>query len=313
MIEHISNLINNLSLTFLAVSPTVFVFSVTLLGDAIGRSKQEEKAARENDKINIQKNIKEIEESLQKAKKDGDTTELTSRLAQLQNKQRETEKKIKDIKIKYTSIDFKNTVVYPGVAFLLSILISPFSASAYHIPFFSQVLLFLYGIIKIYRSLLLVQQISASKKTNEHYDQLKTALRTALEEYYRSTKEEVSIEFPNKAFPLNIATSTELPINFRAKLTKGSVLKNAYVWFFVADDLELVDPPETESWRQSADHNPPNIRTVKIGLGNLSVGPYIPQILKLKMPATPGKYLLRYAVKGEGYSGPSKDLTIIVL
>ena len=320
MIEQISNLINNLGLVFLAIAPTVFVFSVTLLGDAIEHSQQEEKAARENDKINIQKDIAETEKSLQKAKNDGDTTELNDKLKKLTKRRQETEKKIKDIKIKYNSIDFTNTVLYPCAAFILSAAISLFVGPlknaggllSYYLIVLSQLCLFSYGIGKIYRSLQLVQQISANKKASEHYDRLKEVFKLALEEYYQSTKEEVVVEFVDKAFPLNVATSMDLAMQFRVKLTKGSILKNASVWFYVSDGIELVDPPETSSWRQPSNYNPPNIRTVKVNLDNLSIGPYTPRTLKLKTPATAGKYLLRYAVRADGYSGTSKDLTLLV-
>lgn len=320
MIEQISNLINNLGLVFLAIAPTVFVFSVTLLGDAIERSQQEERAARENDKLNIQKNIAEVQESLDKAKKDGDTTELTGKLKKLMERQQKTERKIKDIKVKYNSIDFINTVVYPCVAFIFSSVIGSLGATIksasdllpYCLLVLSQLSLFSYGIGKIYRSLRLVQRISTNKKASEHYDRLKEVFKLALKEYHQSTKEEVFVEFVDKAFPLNVATSMDLVIPFRVKLTKGSILKNASILFFVSDGLELVDPPETSSWRQPSCYNLPNIRTVTVNLGNLSIGLYIRRTLKLKTPATAGKYLFRYAVRADGYSGPSEDLTLLV-
>ncbi|HDZ54474.1 hypothetical protein LCGC14_0103120 [marine sediment metagenome] len=319
MIDQLSNLIVNLDLVFLAISPMVFVFSVTLLGDAIGHAQQEEKAARDNDKITIQKDITEVETALEETKRKGYITDkLDENLTRLQSRRQQTEKKIRDIKIKYSAIDLRNTVVYPCFSFLLSILIDPlrnlsgnFDIS-YYLIFFSQTLLFLYGFIKIYKSLQLVQQTTTKKKSGEYFRHIKTAFKDALEEYYQSTKEEVSVEFKDIAFPLNIAPSTELNIFLRTELIKGSLLRNASVWFYVADGLELIDPPETSSWRQSADYNPPNIRTVKVDLGDLSIGQYIPRTLKLKMPTIPGKYLLRYVVKGDGYSGPSKDLTLLV-
>jgi len=319
MIEQLSTLIHDLSLVFLAISPTVFVFSVTLLGDAIERSQQEEKAARENDKKNIQDDITKVEKALQSAKKDGNTTTLTDELEDLKKKQTQTEKKINDIKIKYSSIDFSNTVLYPCAAFLLSLAARPLivffgdkNQFSSVLVIVSQLLLISYGIIKIYKSLRLVQEISANKKEGEHYDRLKETFKLALFEYYQSNKEDVLVEFIDKAFPLNVATSMELAINFRVKLTKGSVLQNACVWFYVSDGLELIDPPEKDSWRQRSDYTPPNIRTVKISLGTLSIGPWTPRILKLKTPATAGKYLLRYAVRADGYFGSMKDLTLLV-
>jgi hypothetical protein len=41
----LSDLLRTLATTFLVVSPAIFIFSVTLLGAAIERAQQEEKAA----------------------------------------------------------------------------------------------------------------------------------------------------------------------------------------------------------------------------------------------------------------------------
>ena len=122
--------------------------------------------------------------------------------------------------------------------------------------------------------------------------------------------EEVNVEFPDKAFPLNTTPSSELNLRLRVGLSKGSVLNNVYVWFFVSDGFELISPKESAAWKQPPDYDPPNIRTVKIKIGTLSVGTYTPSNLKLKTPATTGKYLLRYKVNADGYSGSAKDLWI---
>ena len=53
------NTINDLVIAFIVISPTVFIFAVTLLGNAIEQAAQEENAARENDKTSIQKEIEQ--------------------------------------------------------------------------------------------------------------------------------------------------------------------------------------------------------------------------------------------------------------
>lgn len=303
----------------MAISPMVFIFSVTLLGDAIERSRQEENTARENEKINIQNDIKNTEGALKKAKKDGNMTELTNQLDILKKRQGETEKKIGEIKIKYNRIDFKNTVFLPYIAFLTSLVLEPITfflwtrhATVSMVVFVLQIFLLAYGINKIYHSLGLVQNISKNKKESDHYDRLKEAFRLALFEDRQNTKEEASLEFTNISFPLNVAPQMELSIPFRVKLTKGSIIKNTSIWFHVADGIDLIDPPESKSWKQGPDYSPPNIRTVKIDLGDLNIGPFIPRTLKIKTPSISGKYLLRYAIRGEGYDGPRKDFYILV-
>ena len=302
----------------LAVSPAIFIFSVTLLGTAIEQSQSEERAARENAKTDVQKEIDDIDAALKKARKDGDTTNLATKLDELTNKRSGFEKEIVKLRKKYGRINLNNTVLYPCASFLLVILISPlmiYVAEDFRLEFLVLVVQFLlasFGLFKLYKSLDLVQVISASKKESDQFARLKDAIKTSLSEYYQSIKEETAVEFVDKAFPLNVTASMELEIRFRVTLTKGSALKNAFVWFYVADGFDLVDPSETSAWRQPANHSLPNIRTVQISLGTLSIGPATPRKIILKTPATPGKYLLRYAVRAEGYYGTSKDLTVLV-
>ncbi len=73
-------LLNETVLVLLVVPPTIFVLGVTLLGSAVERSKQEEKAARESESSLIKEEIQKIEEELNKAKKNGDTTNVYKKL-----------------------------------------------------------------------------------------------------------------------------------------------------------------------------------------------------------------------------------------
>lgn len=311
-------LLNSVSLTLFAIAPAIFIFRVTLLGTAIEKAQQEEKAARENDKANLQKEIDEIEKSLPKIRLDGDATALTEKLEELKGRQKNSDKKIKEIKIKYNRINLHNSVLYPCAALLLAVVVgsfvSPLSTQPLlaYILTLSQIVLVIYGILKICMGLLLVQEISANKKESETYTKIKETIKVALNEHEQGKKEEVNVEFIDKAFPLNTTLSSELNLRLRIKLTKGSVLNNVYVWFFVSDGFELLEPKESDAWKQAPDYDPPNIRTVKIKIGTLSVGPYAPGKLKLKTPANPGKYLLRYKVSADGYSSSAKDLWVHV-
>lgn len=315
----LANSLGSISMALLVIAPTIFIFSVTLLGTAIDKSQQEEKAARENDKENLKKEIDEIEASLKEARQNGDAQTLTTKLEGLKEKQTKLGKKIDKIKTKYSSIDLNNGVIYPCGAFFLAYLsgylVELFKNEKFFILLiliFSITLLILYGLIKIYKSLWLIQQISANKKESEIFSNLKQSIKLALQEHEQDKKGEVSIEFVEKAFPLNIPPLTELDINFRVKLSKGSILQNANIWFFVPDGFDLINPDEKSAWKQGPDYDPPNIRTVKIQLDNLSVGPYKSRTLKVRTPLNPGKYLLRYKVYADGFYGPLKDLSILV-
>lgn len=316
-ISYISNVLSNLSFALLAISPTIFIFSVTLLGAAIEQAQQEENAARENDKANLQKEIDQLEKSIPQARKDGNANSLTTRLDDLKKQQESTEQKIKDIKIKYHGIDLTNSVIRPCLAFIIAAAINPLSAFLLSqlltvVLIFLQIILILYGIYKIYRCLALVQEISVNKKESEGYSRLKETIKLAMHEYDQGKEDEVSVIFVDKAFPLNTTIDTELNVRFRIKLIKGNVLKNVYIWFFIADGFGLINPAEDQAWKQASDYDVPNIRTVKIHIGTLSKGPYTPGTLVIKTPSIPGKYLLRYKVYADGFSGSANDLSILI-
>lgn len=220
-VNYIANLLNNISLTLIAISPTIFVFSVTLLGDAIEKSQQEERVARENDKENLKKEIDEIEASLKQARKNGDTKSLTEKLETLKKKQIESESKVNEIKDKYSCIDLNNSVLYPCAAllvvffstYLVIIFINQLKYSL-AIVFFA-FLLIIYSLVKIYRSLALVQQISASKKESDTYSKIKETIKLALHEHEQNKNEETEVKFIDKSFPLSVTPSTELEIKFK--------------------------------------------------------------------------------------------------
>jgi DNA-binding protein H-NS len=319
MFNETFSIINNIGLVLLAVSPTVFIFSVTLLGDVLEKSQQEENAARQNEKETISKRIAKTEATLKRAKQDGNIEELEGQLAALKKDSGVTDKQIRRIKHKYSRVNFENTVVLPCTAFLLLMLVGVIGGLLGHHNYVNgyllvilQVVLLVYGGTKLFLTLNLVQYIIATKDRNEPYARLRETIKTAMTEYYQGMKEDVKFEFTNVTFPMNVAAGMELSIKFRVSLVKGSVLRDAYVWFFVADGFTLVDPPEEKSWQQGTNYNPPNIRTVKISLGNVSIGPYTPGTLKVITPTNSGKYLLRYAVRAEGFSGSSTDVTVLV-
>lgn len=304
----------------MVISPTVFVLGVTLLGNAVEKSRQEEKAAKESESSTIKKEIEEVEEKLGKAKKDGDTTEVYASLEVLKNRQKQTNHKIQEIKNRYNSINLINTVIYPSGAFLMVLFFNQYCIYLLKLNFIglmiialiSEALLLVYGLIKLYRSLSLIEEISVNKKESEYYDQIVYSIKSALTQYEQDKKEEVNIEFIKKAFPLNVTCSTELEIDFRVNLKKGTILDNVAVWFYVPDGFDLIRPSESESWRQPADFIMPNIRTVRVIVGKISIGPFSPRSLKIKTPSNPGKYSIRYSIKGDGYDGLSQDLKLIV-
>src|SRR5688572_30134505 len=121
--------IDNIALIFLTIPPMIFVFGVTLLGTAIDKAKQEEKAARDNESEDINAKINTLEESLKEAKKNGDTTTIIKELDELKKAKEVTNKKIEQIRTKYNHINLNNTVIVPTLCFVSVVILNKLLAS----------------------------------------------------------------------------------------------------------------------------------------------------------------------------------------
>jgi len=166
------------------------------------------------------------------------------------------------------------------------------------------------GIYRLCRCLLLVQEVSIASEEFQT-KKLVEAFKTALKLHEKEKEEELSIEFRD-TFPYTCSRNTELEINFLVWLKKGKIARQAEVWFYVPDGFGLISPSEEKSWRQNNNFIVPNIRTIKINLGNISTGPSTPGSLKIKSPNVAGKYFLMYLLLAEGYFSSRKQIEVIV-
>lgn len=322
MIVTFFEFIKNLTAVIIVVPPAIFIFTVTLLGAAAEKSHAEEKIEMEKDEQATKEEIAKIDNQIKDQAKKGNLEELLKNLEFLKNHKKQSDNKIKTIKKKYNSINLSNALVYPffcfmGAMYLAHIgveILNKSNGSTWVVAFVAAIIILLFiGLLKTYRALLLVQEISVNKKEKEYFDHFKDAFKAALYEDRDDLKAEVGVRFADHSFPLNLNTDTEIKLPFRVKLNKGSVLSNLSVWFFVPDGLELIKPNEKDGWRQGPDYNPPNIRTVRVNIGKVSLGPYTPGILIIKSGKEKGKYTIKYRVYADGYVGSEEFIELIII
>ena len=84
------------------------------------------------------------------------------------------------------------------------------------------------------------------------------------------------------------------------------------MWFFVPDEFGLISPAEDKRWRQGSNYVVPNIRTVKVVIGKVSIGPFSPATLKIKCPHAEGEYFLFYKIYGDDYENKRTEAKIII-
>jgi len=168
------------------------------------------------------------------------------------------------------------------------------------------------GIFRVIKALRLVQEISL---INEEFQikKMSTAFSNALIGHDKSKEPELDISFRDISLPIRTKINTNLTINFRVKLTNGSYVEDVYVWFYVPDGFVLIKPSENESWRQGADFTIPNIRTVKVHMGKVSIGPYTPGNINLQTPSVCGEYILIYKIFGTGYQTKDREEIKIIV
>ncbi len=306
-----------IAITILGIIVPIFVFATTLLGSASKRVRAEEDKAKDQDKKDFDKDITELQTKIDEAKKSGPTIELNKRMKELINNREKFDKQLRQIQTKYDSIKFKGIVIYPGFFMLLAI-ISSIGAKIYFnynlsLAIFYWILyliLLIIGIKKLCISLLTIQEVAVSSDELRIKEQADCFIK-ALKQHDESKAEKLEINFVNVTFPYKCAVTTEIVLNFRARLIQGKIVNNVAVWFFVPDGFDIIEP--NYFWRQGQDFTrAPNIRTVKVRIGDLSIGPYTPATFKIKTPSDSGKYTLMYSLKGDGYNGQIEDAIIEV-
>jgi ABC-type multidrug transport system fused ATPase/permease subunit len=308
---------STIGITLLSVIVPFFIFAVTLLGNAIERAKEEESKTKEQERKDFEIKINDIENKIKAAKETGDSSELEKQLEELKKNKKKFNVQLKNIQRKYSLLKFKESVVFPGGFFILSILLNEV-AKIYEKSTTIGIYLWLLaviaiavGIYRLCQALILVQEVGIASEELQ-IKKFAQAIKIALVAHEKEKEEELSIEFREINFPYTCTANYELEINFRVKLKKGKIARKVEVWIYIPNGFVLVSPSEDKSWRQGNDFVVPNIRTVKINLSDISIGPYTPGSLKVRVPNVAGEYFLMYSLRAEGYSGSREQVKIIV-
>lgn len=310
-------IVNTISFTLLGVIVPVFIFAVTLLGSAITKAQQEESKAKGQEKKDFDLKITDLENKIKAAKETGDSSGLETQLKEILANRKKFDRQLKAIRRKYSLIGLKGSILFPASFFILSILSNEIT-TVYSSPAIIAPISWLLslsflsaGIFRLLQSLSLVQEISVSSEELQ-MKKMAEAFSVALEVHDEKKQEELVITFKDINFPYKGNPEEELTIHFRVSLKKGRMVDNVAVWFYVPDEFVLISPPERDSWRQAQDFVVPNIRTVKVAIGRVSIGPYTSGKLKIKCPQTEGDYFLMYKIFGDGYVSERSDAKIIV-
>jgi len=297
-----------------------FVFSATLLGAASKRIKEEEERAKEQDKTEFDEAIKTVQQELGKSQETGDIRELRGKLDELLENRQKNERHIAAIRKKYDRIKLHGIVIYPGSLFLVACILasgaSAYLNGSYYLSstlWIGSLLSLVEGIRRLCITLSSVQEIAVAAdeyRLREQYRMTEQAFSQSLLAHEQKRQEKLIIQFPDITFPISVPTAQELTIPFRVALAQGKIVRAVDVWFYVPDGFQLLTPDTF--WRQSKDFKLPDIRTVKVRLGDVSVGVRTRGHLKVKAPDSQGKYIIVYSLHGEGYRDKDEEFGVDV-
>ena len=308
------NFIISISNTLIGISVAVFVFAVTLLGDAIERARKEESKAKDAERKEYELKINNLENKIKLAKESGDPKSLKIELQVLLKNKENFEDLLKKIQHKYSLLTFKKCVIFPVAFFIIAILLSEIG-NIYQINYISFLawLLSLFSIVvgskRISESLILVEEISSTSEEVKH-GKLIMAFKSALTAHEKDKEIELTLSFRDIEFPHECDKNSEITIKFGVELQKGNFAKNAKVYFYIPDGFVLINPPELKSWRQNSKFVVPNIRTIKNELGDINVGLITRSFITINAPDSNGEYFVFYTLLADGYCSEKKKIGI---
>jgi ABC-type multidrug transport system fused ATPase/permease subunit len=295
-----------LAIALIAIVATVFVIAASLLGRAIEESSREHAEIARRESREFDETIAGLRQKLNKAKKAKTIDELKKEIKEYEKKKKEREKDLKRISQRYGLLTVKGTVLYPGMFFLISLVLAgaaryvatlPSVAAANSLWGLSLVAL-IWGSYRILQCLKVIQSVAITTEEAQ-FKRTTQALEMALERHEESKRPTLGLEFEKK-LPFIFRPSAVENIEFKIGFYQGDKAKAAEVWFFAPEGFEF---PRRDTWHQSSDYAIPNAITAKVVLGDLRRWFKHKNRITIKTPPKVGDYNLGYRLYCDVSSG----------
>lgn len=314
----IYQLIFFLAIALLAIVITVFVLAVSLLGRAVKLSAQEQTEAEEKRKKDTEKEIKKIQDKLEKAKAAGrvDVKDLTRSLQDLESRDTRHKWKLRWIKIKPKLLTASWGALIPGALFLISAI---FSALAFNLPsgtatvslytLISLIALGI-GICFVCLTLKVIQGVAITSEETAFVRQ-KDMYKAALIEFEDERRPRLELEFPKTTFPLKMKTGSEITLRCQLSLSKGLSADAVDIHIGFPKGFQFVDTTNTytiESYRKDIDF------VFKRWTTNTLIQGLVWDIkaIKVKTPSTAGKFEMICSFTCRGSPPEYKRLDVVL-
>lgn len=316
----LTNFLSDISMLLLGVTIPIFVFTVTILGNAVKLAKEQKENTEQQNKKEFDEEIvnlnKEISNNL--AQKNLLDT-LKEKISNIESKKLFTEDKLKKIENKYNTLNLKNSVFVPGSVFILSIFIQKILVPINDNKLWQSIIIIIgmfvlsFGIQKIVTLLSVIQEVSIDDGERKS-EELKNSLINALETMEDKKEPKPFLKFKEKA-PFILKANTENEIEFRILLREpgGSEAKNINLWILLSPELDVLPiAGYGKSFKQNKSYSIPNANTIiydDIDIIRTNIN--CTKKIKIKT-TTAGNYKLRYMINCDNHVGTDQDIDIIV-
>jgi len=318
--DNLANAVIFLVLTLLAIVVAIFVLAASFLGRALEQSRIEKKEAAELEKKLADERDSKLDEvmiEVQKRLKGVEAAEaieaLEKELAQYKRQKKESRKKLKSAVRRYkryTMLTVPNGVVPTSVLLLISLVLAAitqlFTTSIGYAPLGVAVIILSWACFRIYKSLIVVQEIAVTAEEAQFQREAGTLL-AALDMHEEKKRPGFEIEFTDPKQPISLKCSQEGVIKFSISLDHGEIARQAELWISVPNKFEL-----TESDARFSDKYPDRLMTM-IELGDMKRGLFYRRRISIKTPAEAGEYTFGYFFNCEGHYGNWKYFPVKVV
>jgi hypothetical protein len=317
-----------LAVTLFALVVPVFVLSVSLLGQALEKSRRDRERADQEQKLELDKEISGLKHQLEEKTLEADVkrvSELAARIARLSKRRKRV---VRAAGRSFLPLSLWGAVVCPGGAFLVAIVLANAGAGLYNpgpedgplqagtLLLGTSALVLTYGLYRMVKTLMVVQDVAV---VSEETVLRKTvdAFKQAQQELEEARKPILVFNWETAGLPVEVPCGKEQALEYSVGLTRGDVGARASVWFFAPEGFGF--PAEKRTVRQ-----PPNLGhisgmiTARVPVASSDDGQLLPGIwyrgrTTLLAPGQPGRYTLFYQVECVGYAGDQIPFDVIVI
>lgn len=302
-----------LAIGLLAIVVAIFVFGVSLLGRALEAAKKEEEDRLIKRGEELDDDVERLKKDLDKLKPSGSTTTLERKLKEVEKKRKDSERELKRIRAVPRLLTLKESVAIPSISLLASL---SFGGAAklvadgwlFYLLWVLSLLALAWGVYRIYQTLKVIEKVAVTSE-EAYFARTKEAFKAALEQHEETKRPLLALRWTDKKPPFAIKAGSEGELPFILELIRGDIGKGAEVWFFAPPGFTF---PKEPTVVQREDFIIPRALTARKTLGDIRPRFDYPLSIVIKAPSKTGEFKLLYRLQCGGFVGEYRVLEVKV-